>query len=63
VLGPNDAGVAKVIEQKHWPSDVAGGLLVAVAIASLSARVYELGRADQPRLPSPLAADDDDDAQ
>ena len=45
LLPPLIGGLAKMIEQKHWPSEVAGGLLVAVVIASLSILVYELERA------------------
>jgi membrane-associated phospholipid phosphatase len=48
LLPPLVGGVAKVIEEKHWPSEVAGGLLVAVVIASLSVLVYELERAERP---------------
>ena len=44
LLPPLIGGVAKMIERRHWPSEVAGGLLVAVAIASWSALVYELER-------------------
>jgi len=47
LLPPLIGGVAKVIEKKHWPSEVAGGLLVAVVIASLSALVYEAERAER----------------
>jgi membrane-associated phospholipid phosphatase len=48
LLPPLVGGLAKVVEQKHWPSEVAGGLLVAVVIASLSVLVYELERAERP---------------
>ena len=48
LLPPLIGGVAKIVEKKHWPSEVAGGLLVAVVIASLSALVYELERAGRP---------------
>ena len=44
LLPPLIGGVAKMVEKKHWPSEVAGGFLVAVVIASLSALVYELER-------------------
>jgi membrane-associated phospholipid phosphatase len=47
LLPPVIGGVAKVVEQKHWPSEVAGGFLVAVVIASLSVLVYELERAQR----------------
>jgi membrane-associated phospholipid phosphatase len=46
LLPPVIGGVAKIIEKKHWPSEVAGGLLVGAVIASLSALVYELERAE-----------------
>jgi membrane-associated phospholipid phosphatase len=48
LLPPLIGGAAKVVEQKHWPSEVAGGFLVAVVIASLSVLVYELERAERP---------------
>ena len=44
LLPPLIGGAARVIEKKHWPSEVAGGLLVAIVIASLSSLVYELER-------------------
>jgi membrane-associated phospholipid phosphatase len=47
LLPPIIGGVARIIERKHWPSEVVGGLLVAAVIASLSALVYELERAEQ----------------
>ena len=48
LLPPVIGGVAKIIEKKHWPSEVAGGFLVAAVIASLSALVYEMERAEWP---------------
>lgn len=47
LLPPLIGGVAKIIEKKHWPSEVAGGLLVAVVIASSSVLVYEAERAQR----------------
>ena len=44
LLPPLIGGAARVIEKKHWPSEVAGGLLVAAVIASLSSLVYESER-------------------
>jgi hypothetical protein len=35
----------KLIEQKHWASDVAGGYLGALALASAGAAAYERARA------------------
>ena len=46
LLPPLIGGVAKIIEKKHWPSEVAAGVLVAIVIASLSVLVYELERAE-----------------
>lgn len=46
LLPPLITGVARIIEKKHWPSEVAGGLLVAIVIASLSVLLYELQRAE-----------------
>lgn len=45
LVPPLIGGGAKMIEEKHWPSEVAGGLLVAVIIASLSSLAYERERA------------------
>jgi membrane-associated phospholipid phosphatase len=45
LLPPLIGGGARMIEEKHWPSEVAGGLLVAVIIASLSSLAYERERA------------------
>jgi membrane-associated phospholipid phosphatase len=49
LLPPLISGLGKIIEKKHWPSEVAGGLLVAATIASLSTLLYELERADRAR--------------
>lgn len=46
LLPPAIGGAAKMIEKKHWPSEVAGGFLVAVVIASLSVLAYELERGE-----------------
>jgi hypothetical protein len=35
----------KLIEQKHWASDVAGGYLGALALAGAGAAAYERARA------------------
>ena len=48
LLPPVISGGANIVEKKHWPSEVAGGLLVAAAIASLSTLLYELERAERP---------------
>jgi membrane-associated phospholipid phosphatase len=47
LLPPTIGGAAKIIEKKHWPSEVAGGLLVAAVIASLSVLAYELERGER----------------
>jgi membrane-associated phospholipid phosphatase len=39
---PTVSAFGKIVEKKHWPSDVAGGALVAIAIASLWVAVYEV---------------------
>jgi membrane-associated phospholipid phosphatase len=44
LLPPLVGGLAKIVEKKHWPSEVAGGLLVGVAVASLSGMAYEVAR-------------------
>jgi membrane-associated phospholipid phosphatase len=48
VLPPVVSGLARVVERKHWPSEVAGGLLAAVAIAAASGLAYELARGERP---------------
>jgi membrane-associated phospholipid phosphatase len=42
MLFPLLSASARMMEEKHWLSDVAGGLLVAVAVASTSITVYEV---------------------
>jgi membrane-associated phospholipid phosphatase len=49
LLPPLVGGVAKLVERKHWPSEVVAGLLIALGIASSSAVVYELARGRPPR--------------
>jgi membrane-associated phospholipid phosphatase len=48
LMPPVVSGLARVVERKHWPSEVAGGLLAAVVISSFSSLVYELERAERP---------------
>jgi membrane-associated phospholipid phosphatase len=38
---PLTSAAARLMEEKHWISDVAGGYLAAITLASLSAAVYE----------------------
>jgi hypothetical protein len=38
----------KLAQQKHWASDVAGGYLVALALAGAAAAAYERARARRP---------------
>ena len=35
------AGAARMAEAKHWPTDVAGGALVAITIATISLALFE----------------------
>lgn len=44
IVPPLVGGVAKMAEEKHWASDVAGGLLVAMCIAGVSLAGYEIAR-------------------
>jgi hypothetical protein len=41
---PLASGGGKMIEEKHWASDVLGGLLAATAISSGFLAAYESGR-------------------
>ena len=38
---PLTTSTARMIEQKHWITDIAAGLLAAVAVASLTSAAYE----------------------
>ena len=38
---PVTSSVGRLIEEKHWISDIAGGFLAAIAVASLTSAVYE----------------------
>ncbi|MEA2491763.1 MAG: hypothetical protein QOH21_3555 [Acidobacteriota bacterium] len=38
---PVASSIARLIEEKHWISDIVGGHLAAIALASLSLAVYE----------------------
>lgn len=38
---PLMSSVARLMEEKHWISDIGGGYLAAITLASLSAAAYE----------------------
>jgi hypothetical protein len=38
---PLASGGARLVEEKHWPSDIAGGALVALSIAALCLATFE----------------------
>lgn len=44
LLVPVASALGRVIEEKHWISDIAGGFLAAISIASLAAGAYEATR-------------------
>ena len=48
-LIPAISAGARMMEEKHWLSDVAGGVLVALTVSSLSLTLYEWERRDGPR--------------
>lgn len=45
---PLAAGGARMLEEKHWPTDVAGGMLVAITIAAVALAVLESTTVDAP---------------
>jgi membrane-associated phospholipid phosphatase len=41
---PVATSLARVVEEKHWITDIAGGFLAAIALASLTSAAYEAAR-------------------
>ncbi|HEU4522461.1 MAG TPA: phosphatase PAP2 family protein [Thermoanaerobaculia bacterium] len=53
LLIPVLAGTARMVEEKHWPSDVGGGALVAAVISACCLALYEANRESGGKSPLP----------